>query len=339
MPLVDDGDGHVGALRLPDPGRVAGDADDRARAVERDDRDVAALVDLGEEGEVAAAELGLRAEEAPAARLLAEAGEEVADAGLVVRLDRADHEALAARECEEMGGHVWEDVVARARIPGNGRVRRTVLGCMERSPRLLIVAALAVTVGLWASAFVAIRVLLPALGAGGVASARLALAAVAFGLIAMAAGVRRPTRTELPGLAVLGATGYAGYQLLLNAGERTVPAGTAALLLSITPVVAAVLAGPLLGERLGRRGWAGLAVALTGAAIVALSRRQGGGVDGALLVAAAAVSYALWIVLQKRALRTMSPLQVTAWGTWFGALIALPFGHGLPHALGDLSSA
>ena len=64
-------------VRLSDPGRVAGDADDRAGAVERDDRDVAALVDLGEEGEVAAAELRLRAEEAPAARLLAEAGEEV----------------------------------------------------------------------------------------------------------------------------------------------------------------------------------------------------------------------------------------------------------------------
>jgi drug/metabolite transporter (DMT)-like permease len=218
-------------------------------------------------------------------------------------------------------------------------VRRTVLGCMERSPRLLVVAALAVTIGLWASAFVAIRGLLPALGPGGVASARLSLAAVAFGVIALLAGVRRPTRAELPGLAVLGATGYAGYQLLLNAGERTVPAGTAALLLSITPVVAAVLAGPLLGERLGRRGWAGLAVALAGAAVVALSRRQGGGVGGALLVAAAAVVYATWIVLQKRALRTMSPIQVTAWGTWFGALIALPFGHGLPHALGDLSSS
>ena len=51
--------------------------------------------------------------------------------------------------------------------------------------------------------------------------------------------------------------------------------------------------------------------------------------------AAAAVSYALWIVLQKRVLRSMSPLQVTAWGTWFGALIALPFGHGPPHALGE----
>jgi drug/metabolite transporter (DMT)-like permease len=209
---------------------------------------------------------------------------------------------------------------------------------MPRSSRLLVPAALAVTIVLWASAFVAIRQLLPALGPGGVTSGRLALAAVAFGVIALVAGARRPTRAEVPGLVVLGATGYAGYQLLLGAGERTVPAGTAALLLSITPVLAAVLAGPVLGERLGRRGWGGLALAVAGAAVVALSRRQGGGAEGALLVAAAACAYALWIVLQKRALATMSPIQVTAWGTWFGALIALPFGHDLPGALGHTSA-
>ena len=153
----------------------------------------------------------------------------------------------------------------------------------------------------------------------------------------MVAGVRRPARSELPVLAALGATGYAGYQLLLSAGERTVPAGTAALLLAIAPVLSAVLAGPVLGERLSARGWAGLTVALAGAALVALSRQgaQGGGVGGALLVAAAASVYALWIVLQKRALRTMGPLHLTAWGTWFGALLALPFGGGLPAALPD----
>jgi drug/metabolite transporter (DMT)-like permease len=204
-----------------------------------------------------------------------------------------------------------------------------------RSPRALVVAALAATVVLWASAFVAIREALPSLGYGGIASGRLALAAVVFGGIALAAGGRRPSRAELPVLAALGATGYAGYQLLLSAGERTVPAGTAALLLSIAPVLAAVLAGPVLGERLGARGWAGLAVALGGAVLVALSQRGGGGLGGALLVAAAATVYAVWIVVQKRALRTMGPLHATAWGTWFGALFALPFAHDLPAALGD----
>ena len=137
----------------------------------------------------------------------------------------------------------------------------------------------------------------------------------------------------------MGATGFAGYQLLLSAGEQTVPAGTAALLLTIAPVLAAMLAGPLLGERLGARGWAGLAIALAGAALVALSHhgQHGAGIGGALLVAAAATVYALWIVLQKRALRSMGPLHATLWATWFGALVALPFGHDLPASLGDAS--
>ena len=212
---------------------------------------------------------------------------------------------------------------------------------MDRSssPRALVAGALAATILLWGGAFAAIREALPSLGYANLASGRLALAAAAFGVVALFAGVRRPQRRELPVLAAMGATGYAGYQLLLSAGEQTVPAGTAALLLAIAPVVAAVLAGPLLGERLGRRGWVGLAVALGGAALVALSHRgpYGAGLGGAALVAAAATVYAVWIVLQKRALRSMSPLHATTWATWMGALIALPFGHALPASLGHAS--
>jgi len=209
------------------------------------------------------------------------------------------------------------------------------------SPRGLVVAALSATIILWGSAFAAIREALPSLGYGGLASGRLVLAALAFGVIALFTGIRRPARAELPVLAAMGATGYAGYQLLLSAGEQTVPAGTAALLLAIAPVIAAVLAGPVLGERLGRRGWAGLAVALAGAALVAFSHGggHGAGLGGAALVAAAATVYAGWIVLQKRALRTMGPLHATTWATWFGALIALPFGHALPTTLGEASSS
>jgi drug/metabolite transporter (DMT)-like permease len=55
---------------------------------------------------------------------------------------------------------------------------------------------------------------------------------------------------------------------------------------------------------------------------------------GGLLVLTGVVFYALWIVLQKRALRTLPPFTVTAWATWFGALFALPFGTGLPHTVG-----
>jgi hypothetical protein len=61
-----------------------------------------------------------------------------------------------------------------------------------------------------------------------------------------------PTRREGPLLAALGATGYAGYQLPLGAAEWTVPAGTAALLLSITVagVVVVQARGPVRMPRL-----------------------------------------------------------------------------------------
>jgi drug/metabolite transporter (DMT)-like permease len=207
------------------------------------------------------------------------------------------------------------------------------------SPRLLVGAALTATILLWGTAFAAIREALPSFGPSALASGRLLLAALAFGVIALFTRARLPRRSELPALLAMGATGYAGYQLLLSAGEQTVPAGTAALLLTIAPVLAAVLAAPVLGERLGARGRAGLVVALAGASLVALSHggEYGAGLGGAALVAAAATVYALWVVIQKRALASMSPLHATMWSTWFGAAIALPFGHGLPSALAGAS--
>jgi drug/metabolite transporter (DMT)-like permease len=59
------------------------------------------------------------------------------------------------------------------------------------------------------------------------------------------------------------------YQLLLNTGQRIVPAGTAALLVATAPVYASLLAFCFLGERPGRRQWAGSAAALAGAALIA----------------------------------------------------------------------
>ena len=195
---------------------------------------------------------------------------------------------------------------------------------------LRLPAAITVTVLLWGSAFVGIRAGLPALGYANLASGRLLLAALTFAVLSRRFPVPRPSRGQLPLLAALGATGYAGYQLLLSAGEETVTAGTSALLFSAAPVLAAALAGPLLGDRLSRRGWIGLAIAVAGVAI------SEGGLSGPLtggaLILAAVCVYALWVVLQKRALRGMSAFAVTAWATWLGAAIALPFSSGLPHA-------
>ena len=118
--------------------------------------------------------------------------------------------------------------------------------------------------------------------------ARLAVASAVLALAAPLMGVRRPKRGDLPLIALCGLAGMTGYQLLLNAGERVVPAGTASLLVATAPVYASLLAVAFLGERSTRRRWAGSAVALAGTALIAASHGLGFGAS-ALIVLAAAV--------------------------------------------------
>ena len=89
----------------------------------------------------------------------------------------------------------------------------------------------------------------------------------------------------------------AAYQLLLNGGEETVPAGTAALLVNLSPVFTAIAAGAFLGEVMTRRRWAGVAIACAGSCLIALAGNGGIALErGALLVLGAAVAQAVFFV-------------------------------------------
>lgn len=180
------------------------------------------------------------------------------------------------------------------------------------------------TVLLWASAFPAITVAVRGLGPAGLAVARLAVASAALALAAPLMGVRRPKLGDLPLIALCGLAGMTGYQLLLNAGERVVPAGTASLLVATAPVYASLLAVAFLGERSSRRRWAGSAVALAGTALIAASHGLGFGAS-ALIVLAAAVLQAIFHTAQKPLLARYTGFEVTAYAMWAGTVFILPW--------------
>ena len=197
--------------------------------------------------------------------------------------------------------------------------------------------AAAGTVLLWASAFPAIAVAVRGLGPAGLAVARLAVASAALAVVAPLMGVRRPKRRDLPLIALCGLAGMTGYQLLLNAGERVVPAGTASLLVATAPVYASLLAVAFLGERSSRRHrasqhWAGSAVALAGTALIAASHGLGFGVS-ALIVLAAAVLQAIFHTAQKPLLARYTGFEVTAYAMWAGTVLVLPWTGSLLRAL------
>ena len=98
---------------------------------------------------------------------------------------------------------------------------------------------------LWGSAFAAIRAALEHFSAG--APVRAAAARRRARARASSARPRRPAprrARDLPAIAAVGFAGMTAYQLLLNSGEQTVPAGTASLLVNLSPVFTAIARAP-----------------------------------------------------------------------------------------------
>ncbi|MFE7316208.1 DMT family transporter [Streptomyces sp. NPDC057555] len=185
--------------------------------------------------------------------------------------------------------------------------------------------ALALTVTLWASAFPAIRVALHGYGPAQLSLLRLAVAAVALAAVMPLAKVRRPARRDLPRILVVGAAGMSAYQLLLNWGEVHVPAGTAALIVAVVPVISALLAASFLGERLSPAKILGSLVALAGTAVIAVTGGETGYTTAAWVVLAAAVAQGVYHFAIKPLLSRYSGLEVAAHATWAGTALLLPF--------------
>ncbi|GGL12412.1 DMT family transporter [Mangrovihabitans endophyticus] len=194
----------------------------------------------------------------------------------------------------------------------------------RQTPALL---AAGVTVLLWASAFVSIRSAGGAYSPGALALGRMLTGTVVLGVVWAVRRAGWPPRAAWPGIAVAGVLWFGGYMVALNAGERRVDAGTAALVVNIGPVLIALLGGWLLREGLPGRLVAGIAVSFAGAAVVgwSTSGHDGSSVLGVVLCLLAAVTYAAGVVAQKPALRHASALQVTTFGCAVGAAVCLPF--------------
>jgi drug/metabolite transporter (DMT)-like permease len=209
------------------------------------------------------------------------------------------------------------------------------------SERALTFAALAVTLLLWASAFVVIRSTGRHLSPGALALTRLVVGSVALGVV-MARRRARLQRGRALGCAVIcGIAWFGAYNLALNAGEQRLDAGTSSLLVNTGPIFLALLAGAVLRESFPRSLLAGCAVAFCGTTLIAVetSDRGSGEFLGVLLCVVAAICYAIGVVAQKPALRDFDPLPVTWIACTVGAVSLLGFAPSLVHQLGHESSA
>ncbi|HEY8339561.1 MAG TPA: DMT family transporter [Egibacteraceae bacterium] len=203
---------------------------------------------------------------------------------------------------------------------------------------------LAVTMVLWGLQFVANHELLEVLDATDVIVVRFAGVTLLFGAILAAVPRLRPRFTRRDWLLVVVGSVFAvpGAQLTLVAGQRYLSPAMAGLVVALGPAITALLAGVLLGERLSARKVVGIAIALSGVAVVVLFA-SGTGTDltvrnpwGAALVALAQVSWSSYTVLTKSAGGRHHPLTLVAATLIVGAVWLLPFVPATVAALGGL---
>jgi drug/metabolite transporter (DMT)-like permease len=200
---------------------------------------------------------------------------------------------------------------------------------MSPAPRAssLPLVAVAVTLVLWSSAFVAIRHLGHTFSPGALSLGRLLVGSLALGVVLAVRGWRMPTRREWPALVAIGLLWFGLYNVALNAGELRVDAGTAALLIQLSPVLVAVLAAVFLKEKATPALGVGLLVAFGGVVLIATSTSEAGNRDpfGVVLCLISAAAYAVSLILQKPLVGRLPAIEVTWIACTVGAIACLPF--------------
>ena len=137
-----------------------------------------------------------------------------------------------------------------------------------------------VTVTLWGSAFVGIRTAGETLAPGPLALGRLIVSSAILGAVALVRREPLPRWSDLLAIAAYAVLWLAGYSVTLNAAERYVDAGTAAMIINTGPILIAILGGIFLPEGFPRGLFAGCAIALGGCVMIGLAAISSGSRSG-----------------------------------------------------------
>jgi drug/metabolite transporter (DMT)-like permease len=178
------------------------------------------------------------------------------------------------------------------------------------APRVLLLSAVII----WGWTFIATKILLSELGAVEIFALRLAIGIPVLGLILLVK--RMPPRFSRGDLAPLLGSGaiLAVHFLVQIAGLNATTATNTGWIISVTPLALALLSFVMLGERIGWKGVAGIAVASAGILLL-VSRGRLADLGwlrstGDWLVLASAHTWAFYTVMTRNLVRRRDPLTV-----------------------------
>jgi drug/metabolite transporter (DMT)-like permease len=195
--------------------------------------------------------------------------------------------------------------------------------------RALAHAVLLLTLLVWSFSFLAAARLRQSVGLVESLAARFVPVVLGAGLLLLWRRPLRLPRSSWWKIAAMAVLGVPAYNLFFFHGLKTVPSGTAALVIALNPVFTAVLARLALGEAFGLRKTLGLLLSLAGVFVVI---RFGSDkpvdwpyLSSALLLACAPLSWALYTVIGRRMPAAADALDTTYALLFVGGLPLVAF--------------
>lgn len=139
-------------------------------------------------------------------------------------------------------------------------------------------------------------------------------------VVAIAPGMGREiVVTRRPGLMTFRALMLVGVTLLVQLAFRTLPLAETTAIVFVTPLLVALLAGPMLGEKMRLVGWLATLAGFFGVLLIA---RPGGAMSGIGIIYAlgGALCYALYQILTRKLLSSEPPMRLLFYTALVGTI-------------------
>jgi drug/metabolite transporter (DMT)-like permease len=189
---------------------------------------------------------------------------------------------------------------------------------------------------LWASSFVGIRAAIVEFSPIDIAVLRFIVSSIALFLITIFQSISLPKKKDFLLFVLLGLVFFVNH-ISLNYGTQTITAGETTLIVSTSQLFQVFLAYLFLKEALSKRFLLGLFFCFIGVAIIAFQNSIGMSFNlGVVFVLVAAITNAVYFILQKPLLVKFKPLEVVSYSTWITTLFLLPFEGGAIEKLSNV---
>ena len=183
----------------------------------------------------------------------------------------------------------------------------------------------------WGGTFIAGRLLVGEVQPFAAAFLRFTIATIVLLIITLRSYKKLPTvpRDQWLPLLLLGLSGVFAYNLFFFRGLQLIEAGRAAVIIANNPIVIAIFAAILFGEKLNLLKIVGIILSVIGAIVVitqghpATILHSGIG-KGELYIFGCVVSWVTYSLVGRVAMRSLSPLTAVTYSALIGALLLFP---------------